>query len=333
MFERLEDPSEASAVLLDVPEEWATVRNTAEELLRAQTKDLEIAAGLTEALVRRNGFPGLRDGFDLIFGLVDRFWDSGLYPPPEDEGARDTVAPIAGLNGEATEGPLLQHVRNVPLTERNTGVYAFWHQRMVESGSTAVTSLEIEAALGGTSGEKLKALSADLAAAAESLAAVDTALTNVLGRDAPSVRRVQEELEAIQAFLHRTVGSRIGVVGGGETPAASIATASGADTVVAEAGASRSGSGSTASSNVHPLPSAIRSREEAFETLQKVALYFRQAEPHSPMSYVLDELVRRGQLSFPELMQELIPDQTTRWDFLTRMGIQPEQHDPESTGL
>lgn len=325
-FEQLEDISEASAALLNVPSEWRTVRETAEALLRDHTKDLEVAAGLTEALTRTAGFPGLRDGFDLLAGLVSGFWDAGLHPPPEDEGVRDTVAPIAALNGEASEGPLLQHVRNIPLTDRGAGVYAFWHQRMVESGSTSVTAGEIEGALRATPGATLRALSANIGAALESLSVLDDALTEACGADAPSVRRLREELEAIQAFLRRLAGDRLNTEAPG-TGQAAAAGGSGAPTGAAPAGAD----GVQVAGGVQ-VPGTIRSRDEAFETLRKVAAYFRQTEPHSPMSYALDELVRRGRLSFPELLTELIPDQTARWDFLTRMGIQPEQHDPEAGG-
>ena len=41
---------------------------------------------------------------------------------------------------------------------------------------------------------------------------------------------------------------------------------------------------------------AIRTREDAFRTLLKVAEFFRKTEPHSPISYTLEELVRRGRL-------------------------------------
>jgi predicted component of type VI protein secretion system len=36
---------------------------------------------------------------------------------------------------------------------------------------------------------------------------------------------------------------------------------------------------------------AISTREDAFATLARVADYFRYSEPHSPISYTLDELV------------------------------------------
>ena len=43
-----------------VPAQWRIVRELAVKALTEKTKDLEIAAWLTEALVRLDGMPGLR---------------------------------------------------------------------------------------------------------------------------------------------------------------------------------------------------------------------------------------------------------------------------------
>ena len=51
----------------------------ATEALAKQTKDLWLAAWLTEAWVKQNGFSGLKDGLTLCQGLVEKFWDT-LYP-------------------------------------------------------------------------------------------------------------------------------------------------------------------------------------------------------------------------------------------------------------
>jgi type VI secretion system protein ImpA len=77
----------------DMPQgEWQRVRKEADydgairlaaEALATKSKDVEIATWLLEALVRRDGFAGMREGLTTIHGLMDRFWD-GLHPQPED---------------------------------------------------------------------------------------------------------------------------------------------------------------------------------------------------------------------------------------------------------
>ena len=47
--------------------------------LTTQTKDLQIAAWLSESLVKEYGFVGLRDSFKLLSGLQEKFWET-LFP-------------------------------------------------------------------------------------------------------------------------------------------------------------------------------------------------------------------------------------------------------------
>jgi type VI secretion system protein ImpA len=55
--------------------------------------------------------------------------------------------------------------------------------------------------------------------------------------------------------------------------------------------------------------------------LSSVAAFFRRTEPHSPLSYSLDQAVRWGRLPLPELLKELIGDQSTRNEFFKLSGI------------
>src|SRR5262249_58287571 len=96
--------------------EWRPVRDRAIKALAEKSKDLEITAYLIEALVRMEGFAGLRDGFRLGGGLVERFWD-GLYPSPDEEGLATRVAPLTGLNGDNAEGTLLNPIARIPITD------------------------------------------------------------------------------------------------------------------------------------------------------------------------------------------------------------------------
>src|ERR1700712_3534696 len=62
---------------------WRLVYSLAIKALTEQTKDLEIAAWLTEALVRSDGPAGLALGARIIDDLADRYWD-GLFPMPDE---------------------------------------------------------------------------------------------------------------------------------------------------------------------------------------------------------------------------------------------------------
>ncbi len=51
--------------------------------LETQTKDLQIAAWLSESLIREHGFAGLRDSFKLLSGLQETFWET-IFPEIDD---------------------------------------------------------------------------------------------------------------------------------------------------------------------------------------------------------------------------------------------------------
>src|SRR2546423_4181462 len=89
--------------------DWALVIKLSTEALAKRTKDLQIAAWLTEAKLRREGFGGLREGLDLIEGMVERFWPQ-LYPEIEDGDVEMRAAPLEWL-GSALE----MAVRMVPI--------------------------------------------------------------------------------------------------------------------------------------------------------------------------------------------------------------------------
>ena len=50
-------------------------------------------------------------------------------------------------------------------------------------------------------------------------------------------------------------------------------------------------------------------RDLAFHLLREVSDYFRQSEPHSPVSFLLEKAIRWGYLSLPELLQEMMTEQ------------------------
>ncbi len=65
-----DDPFDKSRRLFVKPDQkssdWHAVLRLGSEALRSKTKDLQIAAWITEALGHLHGFTGLRDGFQLM---------------------------------------------------------------------------------------------------------------------------------------------------------------------------------------------------------------------------------------------------------------------------
>lgn len=70
-------------------------------------------------------------------------------------------------------------------------------------------------------------------------------------------------------------------------------------------------------------PGQILNREGALKQLEELSAWFRRTEPHSPLAYTLEEAVRRGRLTWPELLEELLTDKTVRDGLLVKLGIRP----------
>ena len=61
--------------------------------------------------------------------------------------------------------------------------------------------------------------------------------------------------------------------------------------------------------------------ENAIKKLQEIATFFRKTEPHSPMSYTIEQVIRWSELSLPELLNELITDSDARTGYFKLSGI------------
>lgn len=69
------------------------------EFIEKKSKDLQVAAWLTEALLHEYGFRGLEQGLAVLQGLIAQYWET-LYPALDDEDARRRAAPLKWVGFE-----------------------------------------------------------------------------------------------------------------------------------------------------------------------------------------------------------------------------------------
>ncbi|MCX6627981.1 MAG: type VI secretion system protein TssA, partial [Candidatus Solibacter sp.] len=111
--------------------DWPTVIKLAGETLAAKTKDLQVAAWLTEALAKTQGVGGLRDGLDLLKALIEGFWDT-LYPEIEDGDLELRAGPLEWVGGR-----LDRAVRGAPLTRAGHSWLVYKESRKVPTETEA----------------------------------------------------------------------------------------------------------------------------------------------------------------------------------------------------
>lgn len=300
---------------------WQEVLSLGPRLIKEQAKDLEVASWLTEALVRRHGFAGLRDGFALIQGLIENFWDD-LYPRPDEDGLETRVAPLSGLNGEGAEGVLIAPIRKVAITEGNPpGPFSLWqyqqaldiqklpdeNARQSKEQALGFALHDIEKAVAESSDAFFIEQRDNLDQALSLFKACSEALDQHCGsHEAPPVRNILSVLEECRGAMNH-LGKDKYAQAEGETEE-EAATHDGAEANPIAAGGERSAKKSM-------------DREEAFRQLREISDFFLRTEPHSPVSYVLQKAVKWGNMRLDELIAELIPDSSSRAHYSELTGV------------
>lgn len=299
-------------------EHWRTILELAPRVLGEQSKDLEVVAWLIESEVRINGFAGLRDGFRLARDLVDKHWD-GLYPLPDEDGLSTRVAPLSGLNGDDAEGTLIVPIARVTITNgAGADTYAFWQYRQAEEisriedadkraarlNSVKVSIELIQNSVRNTPRAFFADLVDDLRACIDEYGALCAALDARCGEHAPPTSNIRNAIQSVLdgvLYIARDMLPAAAGAGGEST--------NGKAETAANAAATRSSGG------------ALTSRQDAIELLDRVSKFFRDTEPHSPLSYLIDKAARWGKMPLPELLDELIPDKDARSNFCKLTGI------------
>lgn len=315
----------------DAEEYWRKIITLAPKILREESKDLEVATWLTEALVRRYGFQGLRDSFQLIEGLINQFWDN-LYPMPDEEGMETRVGPFAGLNGTGNPGVLIPPIRRIPLTEGYApGPFAYYqYQQAIEIERTTnddareakaeklgFTFANIEQAVNESDESFFVTMLDDIAATIASCQAIEKSLDELCDSDdAPSTRSIVAALEDCRSAINHIAKHKL--------PVADIAPAID-DTAENDAPSASGATKVPANNTAAVIANALVSRDAAFKQLLEIAQFFRKTEPHSPVSYALEKAVKWGNMSLEDLIVELIPEASSRKHFSELTGVKSNE--------
>ncbi len=292
------------------PPEWRQLLDLAQDALTAQSKDLEVAAWLSEAILRLHGFAGLRDGFALIHGLVDRYWD--VLFSVDTETVEDKVAPLVGLNGATGDGTLIQPIRLAPLTNPAEGV-GLWHVMAARRGGpgAAAAQARVDSALRSTDSATLVAVVSDLRECLAAHAALTDRLDLLCGNDTPPSANIRQALTDALDIAVELAGPALTAVADAPLPDAAPPFA-GHDAAAGQVAAPVA---------AVPPPGTIADREDALRQLSRIATFFKDAEPNAPTGFVLETLIRRARLPLAELIRELLPDDTARQQLLLGAGI------------
>lgn len=201
--------------------DYKTVLKLAGDTLAKKTKDLQIAAWMTEALLRQEGFAGLLEGLQLIHGLLDNFWDT-LYPEIDEDGDMELrAAPIEWVG--TTLGDAL---RKTPITRGGYDFYKYKESRAVgyedeaneqqrqvratKVSEGALTPEEFDKDSAATPAATYEEWQAALDGSLEELDALQLLCEEKFGGQAPSFSGLRAAAEEVRHQIHVFIQKRSG---------------------------------------------------------------------------------------------------------------------------
>ena len=279
------------------------------EVLATKSKDLQIAAWLTDALVRTEGFAGLKQGLQLLQDLTSTFWDT-VYPQLEDGDAELRASPLLWI-GTSIGFPL----RGVPLNRAGHSWVDYTESRKIATEEQADTDEKVAARRKALSDGKVapevfdksfvetpKAFYAGAEAALDEsskiLEAFDSLCRDKFGDTSPGFTDLKKAIQEVRHTVHLLLQKKretdpdpVEVQpegGGGEAAAAD-----------AEAGPVEAGARAATGPAGIVIPFGDKEpaeRREAITAVARAAAALRKLDPFSPAPYLMMRGLRWGEL-------------------------------------
>ena len=283
--------------------------------LANQTKDLQIAAWLSESLIKEHGFAGLRDGLKLAAGLQERFWET--LHPEIDEGdmegranaiswidTQDTFAlkalPITGDQGYSFFD--YEDSKRFDIPENLTALPSDDQKRYQELQAEADASNRVTADRWrkeklATRRAAMESINFDIEECIEAFHQLNAVVEAKYDRNQmPGLGALKKALGDVHDVVKKLLEDKRIEEPDPEPESIEEITESGSNGTNPAAKASATG--------------AIQSRKDALKRLNDIAIYFQQTEPHSPVSYLINRAVKWGNMPLESWLQDVIKDET-----------------------
>ena len=198
--------------------DWPKVFELAVDVLSNRSKDLQIAVWLFEALTHLHGFPGVSTGLEIIDSLLNEYWEN-LYPEIEDDDLDYRIGPLEFLNDK-----LWLPIKEIPLTDPASSAGYSWikwqESRQVAAESNAdvrrqmiadgkPTDEEFDLAVGHSSKQFYKNLTAEIIEASEKFTRLDNTVDEKFGREAPRLAELKTALDDCRQLAEKFLKEKL----------------------------------------------------------------------------------------------------------------------------
>jgi type VI secretion system protein ImpA len=294
--------------------DWPLVITLAQEAIALQSKDLQLAAWLTEALLKKQSVRGLRDGIQLCSGLVSQFWDT-LYPEIDEGDMEDRAAPLEwigskldtavkklGLNREGHEYFRYKDSRLVPGEEAQKKEEKAARDKAVKEGKLMPEIFD--RAFAETPKVFYSEMEKDADAALSELAALDKLCGEKFEASAPAFNRLREALtefrHGVHTLLQKKRETEPDPVEEAPPPSEQEQAPAGEAAVeaAAEMQSSRAATATAPARMMFSMPATAEpaDRREAIAQVAAAAALLRKKDPFSPAPYLMLRGLRWGEL-------------------------------------
>jgi len=272
--------------------DWPATVSLARQLLEKETKDLQVAAWLSEALLRREGFAGFALGIGVVRGILERFWDS-CYPEWDEEDPELRAAPLEWMASKL-ELPVQQSAiapngatfleyqasRSVPTEAEAEGSREKKEARELAKEDGKPMPEPIDQAIASAPKAYYRTFVADVDASLAALNALAKTADERFGSDAPSFAKLGTTLDSVKRFAAGVLAQKL------------IDDPDPIDEVAADGtdAAAVVGDGSGG------LPAEPVSIADAAARVGAAAKFLRKQDPANPAPYVMLRGFRWGEL-------------------------------------
>ncbi|AEF53709.1 ImpA family type VI secretion system protein [Marinomonas posidonica] len=323
-------------------ENWALLSSECENCLKTVSKDIEIFCWhAVSQLFSRKPLENLQHSLETLDYLVTNDWANLQPMSPEEklkaeddagkqrEWAEGRVKPLVQLVGDTAESGLLY----MPLQMLTLVADIDYGKFFLAEKSGTLADLKSQA-LGALSSERAEVTERILSLGKiyETLVSIEKKVAEECNRVAAqgiSFRFVKESVDRLLKTLRYLVEEglprwpldpeEVGI----EDNQPEVETLASSEEPITNGESVQTASGGMAMTGV----GIVASREQALAELQKIAEYFLQAEPHSPIYMLLKRAIRWGHMPLPELLEELIGDNAVVQSRITQLaGLESAEH-------
>ncbi len=288
--------------------DFALVIKLAGEALATKSKDLQLAAWLTEAHVKREGIGMVQPCFKLMQELQEQFWD-GLYPEIEDGDLGMRAVPI-----EWAANRIAAILREAPITRDGLSYYQYKDSRTIgyeadvgyndakrEAREQAIkdgkpTAEDFDKAVASTPKIFYVNLDESMHAAAETVDTLQSFCEEKYGDDGPAFGKLRTSLEEVGQVIGSLLNEKRKLEPDevidevvNEEPEREPEEVAEAEAAVEAAPAAKAKKGKAVSAE--PVD-----WDDAISRIQACAQFLEKQRSSSPVPYLLQTSVRLGEM-------------------------------------